>query len=224
MPLLPVRSRSASTARSGSLGTSAALTRRDLPLAMSVMRIAARRASRSAFRVARMSSFMANHTANGEWRVANRGKNPFAIRYFAIRPSLFHLLDEHPNGATAGQAHFPGGFVGDAEFQHLWLAALDDVERLGDHRAFDAAAGHRAEEIAFLVDNQVRADRPRRRAPGLDHGGERHRPALFAPVFGGFENVVVGREHIRLHSVVSPLALYSYEYSASRNLLHPRFG
>src|SRR5579862_6071789 len=59
MPLLPVRSRSASAARSGSLGTSAALTRRDLPLATLVTRMTARRASRSALSVARMSNFMA---------------------------------------------------------------------------------------------------------------------------------------------------------------------
>src|SRR6202023_649329 len=103
------------------------------------------------------------------------------------------------------------------EFQHLWLAALDDVERLGDHGAFDAAARHRAEEIALLVDNEIGADRPRRRAPGLDHGGQRHRPALFAPVLGGFENVVVGREHVCLRSQ----ALYTAEYNASRHFLHP---
>jgi xanthine/CO dehydrogenase XdhC/CoxF family maturation factor len=41
-------------------------------------------------------------------------------------------------------------------------------------------ARHRAEEVSFLVDHQIGADRPRRRAPGLNHGRQRHRPALFA--------------------------------------------
>src|SRR5580700_8084528 len=59
MPLLPVRKCSASTARNGSLGTSAALTRRCLPLVVSVTTMAARRACRSALRTVRMSSFMA---------------------------------------------------------------------------------------------------------------------------------------------------------------------
>src|SRR3974377_2486576 len=29
-------------------------------------------------------------------------------------------------------------------------------------------------------------------APGLDHGGERHRAAFLAPVLGGFEDIAVG--------------------------------
>jgi hypothetical protein len=44
----------------------------------------------------------------------------------------------------------------------------------GHDRALDAAAGYAAEEIALVVDHEIRADRPRRRAPGLDNGGERN--------------------------------------------------
>jgi hypothetical protein len=73
------------------------------------------------------------------------------------------LLDEHPDGAAAGQPDIPGGLVGDAEFQHFRLAALDHVERLGHHRALDAAAGDRAEERAVVVDDEAGA-RPGRGA------------------------------------------------------------
>src|SRR5271154_3317060 len=105
--------------------------------------------------------------ASSEWE--ERGN----LLYSLFAPSLFHLLHKHPDRAAAGQADLPGGFVGNAEFKHFGLAALDHVERLGDDGAFDAAAGHRTEEIAVLVDDQIRADRTRRRAPGFDHGRQR---------------------------------------------------
>src|SRR5262249_48025968 len=113
--------------------------------------------------------------------------------------SLLHLLHIDADGAAAGEADLPGGLVGDAEFERLGLAALDHIERLGDDRALDAAARHRAEEIALAVDDEVRADRPRRRAPGLDHGGKRDAAALFAPFLGGLEDVVVARERLLHH-------------------------
>src|SRR5215813_12020632 len=109
--------------------------------------------------------------------------------------TLFHLLHEYPNRAAARQADLPGGLVGDAKFQHFRFAAFDHVERLGDDRAFDAAARHRAEEIAFAVDDQIRADRTRRRTPGLNDRGERHFAAVLAPVLGGFEDVGISCEH-----------------------------
>src|SRR5579863_6450940 len=185
MPLLPVRRWSASTARSGSLATSAALTSRSLPLATSVTTITARRAARSVFRVFRSSSFMAF--------LYRHFRKPGGARL--SRMTLLHLLHENADFAAAGQPDLPGGLVGDAEFQHLRLPAFDHVERLGDHRAFDAAAGHRAEKIALAIDHQVGADRPRRRAPGLDHGGKRHVATVLAPILGGFEDVVIGRKH-----------------------------
>src|SRR3954469_3841186 len=139
MPLLPVRRPSRSTSFNGSRSTSSALTSRSSPLSTLVTTIAARRAARSALRAERISSFTG--------------------------PSLY-LFDEHADGAAARQPDLPGGLVGDAEFQHLRLAVLDHVHGLGDHGALDAAARHRAEEIALLVDDKVGADRPRRRAPG----------------------------------------------------------
>src|SRR5207253_3428238 len=49
--------------------------------------------------------------------------------------------------------------------------------------------------IPLVVDDEVRADRPRRRAPGLDHRGERNAAPGLAPVLGGFEDIFVGCEH-----------------------------
>ena len=108
---------------------------------------------------------------------------------------LADFLDEHPDGAAAGQADIPGGLVGDAEFEHFGLAAGDHVERLGDHRALDAAAGHRAQEGAVIVDHEAGACRPRRRAPGLNHGGQRHAVAGLLPVLGRLQDVFVAIEH-----------------------------
>src|SRR5262245_66623115 len=76
--------------------------------------------------------------------------------------TLFHLLHEYPNRAAARQADLPGGLVGDAKFQHFRFAAFDHAERLGDDRAFDAAARHRAEEIAFASTTSLQ---PTRRGP-----------------------------------------------------------
>src|SRR6266700_5093104 len=121
MPLLPVRSCLASSARSGSAAMSAALTSRCSPLVVSVIRITGRRAARSALSWASVSSFMMSSP---------------------------DLLDKDADGATAGQPDIPGGLVGDAEFQHLRLAAGDHVERLGDHGALDAAAGDRPQKSA----------------------------------------------------------------------------
>src|SRR5262249_62435928 len=55
----------------------------------------------------------------------------------------------------------------------------------------------RAEKIDFAVNDQLRADRARRRAPSLDNGGERDVAPVLAPLFGGLENVGVGCEHQR---------------------------
>src|SRR5271170_5628715 len=197
MPLLLVRRCSAISGRNGSLAMSAARTRRWPPLSTLVTTTDARRASRSVLRALRSSNSMTDHNANGESRVAN-GEEEVILHYslFATRYSpLFHLLDEHPDGAAAGQPDLPCRLVGDAEFQHFRFAVFDDVERLGDHGAFDTAAGDRAEEIALPINDQVRADRPWRRAPGLDHGRQSDLAAIFAPVLRGFEDIVVGCEH-----------------------------
>src|SRR4051812_6846294 len=128
MPLLPLRMCFSSSALSGSPATSAAFTSRCSPVVVSVTTTAARRAARSAFNAERVSSFT------------------------AISVQLFH---KHSNGATTRQSNLPGGLVGDAEFKRLRLAAVDHVERLGHHRALDAAAGNRAQEITLAVDHKI---------------------------------------------------------------------
>src|SRR5262245_13490787 len=193
MPLLPRRMCFSITSFSGSRATSAALTSRCSPLATSVTTTAARRAVRSALRALRMSSFMADHR---EWRMASSTR-----RQFAARPShpLLHLLHIDPDGAATGEPDLPGGLVGDTEFERLGLAALDHVERFGHHRALDAAARDATEEIALIVDHQVRTHRPRRRAPGLDHGRERDPASFRPPVLGRPQDVFIAREHFLLH-------------------------
>src|SRR5581483_3160554 len=98
-----MRSALSSSARSESAAKSFALTSRCSPLSVSVTTIAGRRAARSALSCARVSSFTGSP----------------------------HLLDKHADGAAAGQPDIPGGLVGDAELQHLGLAALDHIHRLG---------------------------------------------------------------------------------------------
>src|ERR1700730_11066087 len=191
MPLLPMRRCFSNRSLSGSPATSAPLTRRWEPLATSVTTIAARRAARSLLSADKMASFT-------------------CASLDLARASL-DLLQIDPEGAAAGEAHLPGSLVGDAEFERLGRAVLDHVERFRHHRAFDAAARDRAQEVALIVDDQVGADRPRRRAPGLHHGGERHTAPRLAPVLGRLENIFVPRE--RAHgclSIMSAVASYRH--------------
>src|SRR5690606_17809325 len=81
------------------------------------------------------------------------------------------------------------------EFQHARLAVGDYVGSLGHHGALDAAAGDRAEEIAVTVDDEMRADGPRRRAPGLDHGRDGDAAAVARPALGGAQDIGFGADH-----------------------------
>src|SRR5260370_4395265 len=163
MPLLPMRRCFSNKSLSGSRATSAPLTRRWVPLATSVTTIAARRAARSSLRATRMASFT-SASPDG------------AVREFSL-----DLPQIDRDGAAAGEPHLPGGLVGDAEFERLGLAVFDHVEGFRHHRAFDAAARDRAQEVALIIDDQVRTDRPRRRAPGLHHGANPHPPPALPP-------------------------------------------
>src|SRR5262245_31338544 len=219
-PLLPLRTCFSSRSFSGSRAISAPLTRRCSPLATSVTTIAARRAARSVLSALRMSSFTAwcpasevRHTSPHPFARTSEAKghqllydSSAAFRFEVPNrvcreccrnfksAALVHLLHINSDGAAAGEPNLPGGLVGDAEFQRLGLAALDHIERLGDDRALDATARHRAEEVAVLIDDEIRADRTRRRAPGLDHGRERDAAPRLAPVLGGLEDVFIAGE------------------------------
>src|SRR5215213_11294887 len=173
MPLLPLRICFSRSGLSGSAATSAAFTSLCSPVVVSVTTTAARRAVRSVFSAERVSSFT---------------------------EVSIHFFYEDADRTAAGQADLPGGLVRDAKFERLRLAAFDHVERLGHNRALDAATRDRADEVALPVDDEVRADWPRGRAPGLDHGGDGDLAAFLAPVLRGFENVLIAREHVRLHS------------------------
>src|SRR5260370_38421166 len=182
MRLLPERSRCSSTSLSGSAATSAAFTSRCAPFSTSVTTIAARRAARSAFSAERISRRIVFPESSSPGSRAPRG-------------DLLDLLDQHADGAAAGEPDVPRGLVADAELRHLRLAALAHVERLGDDRALDAAARHRAEKIPLLVDDEIGADRPRRRAPGLHDGRQRDPTPAAAPFLGGLQDFLVAREH-----------------------------
>src|SRR5262249_21499934 len=175
-PLFPLRMCFSSSSLSGSRPTSAALTSRCSPFAISVTSTTAWRAARSALSVRRVSRFT----------------------------SLVHLLHVDPDGAAAGEADLPGGLVGNAEFQRLGLAALDDIHGFGHHGALDTAAGHGAQEVALVVDHEIGAHRPRRRAPGFHHRGKGHATAGFAPVFRRPQDVFIACKsfHLRLRSDV----------------------
>ena len=90
---------------------------------------------------------------------------------------------------------FQACLVGDAELQHFRFAAFDHINGFRNDRAFNAAAGNRTQEIAFVVDHQIGADRPRRRTPCFDDGCQGDTAPGFAPFFGGFENVFIASQH-----------------------------
>jgi hypothetical protein len=96
--------------------------------------------------------------------------------------SSFQRLDENADGAATGEPSLPGGAVLDAEYERLRRGREKHLFRLGDHLSFDAAARNRAEEVPSPVDRKLAADRPWRRAPGLNDSGQGHAAALFQPV------------------------------------------
>src|SRR6202790_3881365 len=185
MPLLPIRNCFVRSARSGSVAMSFALTRRCSPLVVSVTTITGRRAARSTLTSASVSSFTAsapfpkvvNHRSAPCTNFGNRRgtSNSIIVPLFDLKflvltrgthcrnfksAALPDFLDKHLDRATARQADIPRGLVGDAEFKHFRLAAGDHIERLGDDRALDAAAGHRSQKGAVIVDHEARTGGP----------------------------------------------------------------
>ena len=74
------------------------------------------------------------------------GRGPLAYQVFWT--SLANPLNKHFDLAAACQANFPGLCVRDAEIQHPGFAVLNHIQRFRDDSAFNAAAGHRAQERA----------------------------------------------------------------------------
>src|SRR2546425_11536046 len=77
-----------------------------------------------------------------------KGGGAPSVSHLHVPSLLLHLLHIDPDGAATGEPDLPGGLVGHTEFEGLRLAALDDVQRLGYHRALHAAARDAAEKIA----------------------------------------------------------------------------
>ena len=103
-------------------------------------------------------------------------------------------LDEHVDLAAARQADAPGLVVGDAVRDELrrgpcnhGLGALRDV-------GFDATPRHRAEHAAARGDGQLRAEGPRRAAPGRDDRRDRHVLTCTAPLLCLREHFVHSRD------------------------------
>src|SRR5205823_10116577 len=100
----------------------------------------------------------------------------------------FDALDKDLDLAAAGEADFPGLLVTDPEIEEARLAVADRLQGLGDDRAFDAAARHRADKGAAAIDGELGAERAGRGAPSVDDRRERDAFARFAPARRLFED------------------------------------
>src|SRR6185312_1982913 len=107
------------------------------------------------------------------------------------RRASFDAFHKNLDLAAASEPDLPGLLVADAEGEEPRLAVLDSALRLADDRAFDAAARDRAQKRAVLIDDELRADRPRRRAPGGDHCRQRHALAGGSPFARLVENLLI---------------------------------
>src|SRR2546421_2623232 len=67
----------------------------------------------------------------------------------------FDALDKDLDLAAAGEADFPGLLVRDPEIEEARLAVADRLQALGDDRALDAAARHRADKGAVAIDGEL---------------------------------------------------------------------
>jgi hypothetical protein len=130
--------------------------------------------------------------AVGEARDDGRRALGSALGEQALDKFIVRAFDEHLHAPAAGETHFPGALVGDAEFEQARLAVGDGGLRLADDGALDAAAGDRADEGAARLDREMAALRPRRGTPGLHHGGQRHALAGGAPAAQLREEFFVG--------------------------------
>src|SRR3954468_13842749 len=131
------------------------------------------------------------------------------------RISALPLLDEEAHLPPAGEADGPGLIVADAELEQPGLAVLDRGERFLDHGPFDAAARYRADKGAGAVDRELAADRPGARAPGLDHGGERHLAPGAHPIAGDAQHIL-DRCHCITHAAAPESAHVSAGLSPRR--------
>jgi hypothetical protein len=109
-------------------------------------------------------------------------------------------LDIDADAAAAGQSRPPGDLIRDAEVEQPRRAVLDHIERRRDHLALDAAARDRAVKHARFVDDEMRADRPRRGAKSLDHGGDADAAPQPSPCLGLMQDLGFICQHPRVRS------------------------
>ena len=103
---------------------------------------------------------------------------------------LDELLDEDVDLAAAGQADAERHLVGDPVGEQPWRTAPKNLLG-GEHDiALDTAAGDRPFEIAAVADEQLRADRTRRRFPRRHDRGDSHLAPHLAPTHGPLQRLV----------------------------------
>ncbi len=91
------------------------------------------------------------------------------------------LVDPDVDLAPARKSDAEREIVRDSIGEQPRLAADEHLARGLDHFALDAAAGHRACQLAVLRDDQLGADRPRRRAPSRNDASHRDPVTASAP-------------------------------------------
>ena len=118
----------------------------------------ARRRARPAFARRLVQPLLARFEVGDD----RRGPLRAPRREQAIEQRALHgALDEDPDVTSAREADFPGHLVGDAEPQSPRFPIRDRAARGLDHRALDATARHRAEELARVAHHELAAHGPR---------------------------------------------------------------
>ena len=98
-----------------------------------------------------------------------------------VGPGQPHGLDEHLDGAAAGETDLPRLFISQVQLQELGGVVAEDAFGLLDHLGVHAAAdGHRAQVPAAGPHQHLGPLLARGRAAGVDQRGQSH---LFLCVF-----------------------------------------
>jgi hypothetical protein len=112
------------------------------------------------------------------------------------RARLADGLEHDLQRSAARQAPARRVLIGDAVSDELRLVRRNLAAlHLVDQVVLDAPAGDRAGDLPIVADRDHRADRARRRAPGLDDRAERYAVSRLAPRFGAAEDFDVYAVH-----------------------------
>src|SRR5207253_2718857 len=84
----------------------------------------------------------------------------------------------------------------DAVSHLLWMRYIRPfAPRSLDDVVFDAAAGHRSDDVSVFAHGEQGARRPRRAPPGLDDGYQQHALAFVQPLRAFAKNFLVDAVH-----------------------------